>query len=296
MESQTALEKTIASYIRVRDGGAFGEIQSALNGIATAVCQEVGPDVLVEHMRIVYDKTANTYSTNPEHKYIPDALLTFMGCCPDNAHVLELGCGFGRDAVFMALRDKELRKEFMGRVKDGKTALERFGLPTKSFRVVGVDYATSMELAADRFAQAHGLSTDPNDFPDTVFLGGIDMHALCAKFYWGKLFDGVWSSAALFMHTPQALISPALEGVAKVLRHGGIFGVSYANNSTSLPYDNLRYSRTGEVKYFSRPTAQEIMIAAEASGFVLCQEEYSDLEMGGATKKDFFVTQFFQRC
>ncbi|MEK7118731.1 MAG: class I SAM-dependent methyltransferase [Patescibacteria group bacterium] len=269
--------------------------QKRLDEIATKICEKVGADALIEHMRVVYDKTANTYSANPEHKHVPDALLTFMGYCSDRAHVLDLGCGFGRDATFMALRDPEVRKEFMGRMKDGKTAFERFGLPTKSIRVVGIDCSEQMVLAADRFAEAHGLFTDPGDFSDTVFLDRIDMHKIGGVPCFGELFDGVWSSAALFMHTPQTLIHPAFESVAKVLRFGGIFGVSYANNSGGLPYDNLRYSRTGEIKYFSRPTPRIVAVVASASGFILREEQYSDFEMAGKVQKDFFVTQFFQK-
>lgn len=299
MRPATSLEAALledAEFVRLKTANAKAEtIQERLDEIAAEVCASVGPDALVAHMRVVYDKTEDAYSANPEHKHVPDALLTFIGYCSDKDYVLDLGCGFGRDATFMALRDWELRQEFMGRMKNGKTAFERFGLPQASVRVVGVDHSKAMELTADQFAEAHGLNIDHNDPPtDTIFIGGVDMHRLTDPL-WSKLFDGVWSSTALFMHTPQTLVHPALMGVAKVLRHGGIFGVSYANNTAGLPYDNLRYSRTGEIKYFSRPIPREVTAIAESLGFVLSTEQFDDLEMAGKVQKDFFITQFFRK-
>lgn len=275
-------------------GGSPSEIQTTLDAIATEVCQEVGPAALVAHMRTVYDKSAEAYKGNPEHLHVPDVLLTFMNYLSDGEYVLDLGCGYGRDAVFMALRDWKLRQEFMGRMKDGRTAFERIGLPTKSFRVAGIDASVKMESAANQLAQAHGLHIAPLSSADTIFLGGVDMHdlqSICSD----GMFDGVWSSAALFLHTPQAFIQPALEGVARALRSGGIFGVSYANNLAGLPYDNLRYSRTGEIKYFSRPTPAKITRVAHDCGLALFQQDFSDFEMSGKVQKDFFATQFFQK-
>jgi SAM-dependent methyltransferase len=297
---KTELEKVLDAnkdYALVRDaGGSPEEIQVVLDRIAADVCRAVGAQALVSHMQIAYERTARVYAANPEHEDIPDGLLCFMRYLKEGNRVLDLGCGSGRDAIFMALRDLELRKAFMGRMKDGKTAVERFGVPRQSLCVVGIDGAPAMAHAAVECAWVCGLSgVGTKSSPAGIlFVGGVDMHAPGALSLAGK-FDGVWSCAALFMHTPQELIKAALTNVAGALHGGGIFGVCYINNGTRLPYDNLRYSRTGEIKYFSRPTATQITVAAESLGFLLREESYSDLAMAGEVKKNFFVTQIFQK-
>lgn len=298
MEQATRLEARLAAdaeFSRLKASGAPAEaIQARLDEIAPRVCAAVGADALVEHMDVVYGKTANTYATHADHLYVPDALLLFTAYLEDGASVLDLGCGSGRDAVFLALRDAKVRERFMGRMKDGKSARERFGMPFKSFRVIGVDRSLGMIIEAGRLAFECGIGVAQNDQISLEFVPGVDMHHLESEHY--PAFDGIWSSAALFMHTPEALIAPSINGVARALVNGGVFGVSYANNqSPDISYDNLRYSRTGEVKYFSRPTPWVISIHAEAAGLVLCEEVYDDLVMGNVTKKDFFVTQFFEK-
>ena len=112
---------------------------------------------------------------------------------------------------------------------------------------------------------------------------------------WFNVFDGVWSSAALFMHTPKACVESALTAVHRAVRQGGIFGVSYVNNALGLSYDDLRYSRTGAIKYFSRPDPELIAMMAHFVGLELVETQYSDLEMAGAVKENFFITQFFRK-
>ena len=307
MRQPTALELVLAGdaeFVRLKTANApAGDIQKRLDEIATEVCQKAGADELTRHMWFVYEETAPTYAKNPEHGNVPDALLAFMNHVPEYRgkyvpHVLDLGCGTGRDAVFMALQDPEARKQFMGRMKDGKSALERFGLPQKSFHVEGIDASRAMMSHAACLAEKYGFDQAWYGSRDHLlssvrFAECIGMHHLRADRL--RTFDGVWSSAALFMHTPKELIGLALDGVRRVLYGGGVFGVSYANNATNLPYDNLRYSRTGEIKYFSRPTPQMIVAAAALHGLDLFEEQYSDLEMAGEVKKDFFVTQFYRK-
>jgi len=298
----TELENALAEnldFVFVRCcGGSHKEIQDVLDTIATDVCRRVAPRALVEHMRVVYDETAKTYAENSEHLYVPDALLSFMSAdfpTKGEASILDLGSGFGRDAVFMALNDPELRKQFLGRKKDGKTALERLGMPSRSFSVIGVDASPNMAIEAGHFATKYG-PPDGTHLSATLpsFIGGVDMHDInpCG---WFNVFDGVWSSAALFMHTPKACVESALAAVHRAVRQGGIFGVSYVNNASGLSYDNLRYSRTGAIKYFSRPDPELIAMMAHFAGLELVETQYSDLEMAGEVKENFFITQFFRK-
>jgi SAM-dependent methyltransferase len=290
------LEKALAEnmeYAFVRGkGGSLQEIQHVLDMIATDICGSVGADALAEHVRVVYEETAGAYASNLEHANIFDALLTFMGYLPNDAKVLDLGCGSGRDAVFMALKDAEKRKAFMLRVKDGKTTLERFGVPQKSFRVIGVDPSLQMVVHAKRLATAYGFAVHHEEHPCLLFLPGVDLYYIRSG---AHRFDGIWSSAALFMHMPKGFVGSSLVSAHAILKPKGILGVSYANNSAGLPYDNLRYSRTGGIKYFSRPTPTAIVVAAEASGFLLREELLTDLEIAGEVKKNFFITQIFQK-
>ena len=299
MKVKTQLEQALEanpdySFAKSR-GGTTSEIQEVLDNISTVICESLDPLALLAHNHIAYEDTALAYAYNPEHGNIPDALIDFMTQLGDSALVLDIGCGAGRDAVFMALQDIEIRKRFMRRMKDGKTALERFGVPTMSFYTLGIDASESMVQSTRTLARSCGLAPQ-NDTCRAEFSADTeDMHFLRASNVLGDVFSGAWSSAALFMHTPEPLIATALSGVAHVLMHGGIFGVSYSNNPEGTPYDNLRYSRTGEIKYFSRPSKELIAVTAADAGLLLLQEDYSDLEMGGEAKKDFFVTQLFKK-
>lgn len=300
MREMTKLEERLFAnvdyaFLRRVSGSPTG-VQEVLDRISDTICDEVGPIDLLAHNRVVYEETALQYAQNSEHEHIPDALISFMNKLRNNDMVLDIGCGTGRDAVFMAISDRTLRKRFMGRMKDGKAAYERFGIPRKSFFALGIDASPEMVRSAIAFADAHGLTRRGSEAPRAEFLCEIaDMHFLSTVETVAELFDGVWSSAALFMHTPQQCIEPALEGVAHVLRHGGVFGVSYSNNLAGASYNNLRYSRTGEIKYFSRPQSAQIAIAAESAGLHLIEESFSDLEMAGTLKKDFFISQLFRK-
>jgi SAM-dependent methyltransferase len=273
-------------------------IQRHLDEIGPAICDKVGPQALDDHNKVIYEETAHKYAGNPEHYCVPDQLLVFMEAIPDRSLVLDLGCGSGRDAVFMSLRDPETRAPHMQRMKYGIPAVERFGIPRKVFCVIGVDASQEMVKIASLHATLESVT--PFDSPTTrgrafaSFMTG-DIHKLEYHQHWRSLFDGVWSSAALFMHTPREFIAEALRGVFVVLKPGGVFGVSYANNAGDMPYHNLRYSRTGEIKYFSRPTPKEIKVAASHLGATILHEEYSDLTFDGTVKKDFFITQFFRK-
>lgn len=298
----TELEQALAEnmdYAFVRaTGGSPKEIQDVLDTIATDVCRRVGPHALIDHMRVVYDETAHAYAENTEHLSVPDALLSFMNAdfpTKEEPSILDLGCGFGRDAVFMSLCDGELRKQFLGRTKDGKTALERFGVPTQTFSVIGVDVSLAMAAEADQFALKHGLWSGKHfPVPDLSFIGGVDMHNIdpCG---WFSVFDGIWSSAALLLHAPRECVGVALTAISRALQSGGVFAVSYFNNASKLSYDNLRYSRTGRVKYFSRPDPELIAMMAHFAGLELEEAEYSDLEMNGVVQENFFITQFFRK-
>lgn len=297
--TKTALEQAIYAdgrFFQAQSNGANAvELQKILDLISDKVCEAVGPEALVGHTAVIYEETAPIYSSNPIHWNIPDTLLAFMLYLRDDDFVLDVACGHGRDAVFMALKDKEIRKKFMSRLVDGQTTLERFGVPEDSFRVMGIDSSAQMIHSAKGLAMSSGLDVQ-NGGSDISFASlFVDMHHLYKLGSMKGVFEGVWSSAGLFMHTPRQLVEPALRGVAHALAQKGVFGVSYRNNSGVLSYHDLRYSETGEIKYFSRPSREEVIVSAERAGLSFIQEIYSDFTNKYEMKKDFFVTQFFRK-
>ena len=299
-EKKTELEQALAlnaTYAFVRGvGGGREEIQSVLDRIGPEICKEVGAAFLVEHTRIVYERTAGMYAKDPKHKDISDGLISFMNYLSDGEQVLDLGCGpLLRDALFMSLPDEQFRSSYMGRIKDGRPMRMRISIPAQSFRVTAVDGSRSVVRHALATAMSATDIIEDRRVKEKMSIDILDgdMHD-CASLG-EQPFDGVWSSAALFMHTPQELLRPALEHVASVIKSGGIFGVSYANNSAGLSYDNLRLSSTRAIKYFSRPTPTQIASLAESAGFLLREEQFDDFETGGVLKKNFFIVQFFQK-
>jgi len=292
MRNPTKLELALADdgeFVRLQTEGITPKIQTYLDSIATRVCEHVGDRELVEHMAVIYDETSAVYASNPDHGSVPDHLIEFMNHFSPSESVLDIGCGYGRDALFMSILPDSQRAKMMQRKKGGATALEWYGLPSVRLQVTGIDQSQEMISYAWNWSSEYlpmlGACADFERY---------DMHFL-KSFHYENHYDGAWSSAALFMHTPPSLVLKALDGVHHILRRDGLFALSYANNATDESYHNLRYSRTREVKYFSRPTPGLIRSCAQDVGLELVSEDYSDLVMGSVVKPSFFVTQMYRK-
>ncbi|MBI2121888.1 MAG: class I SAM-dependent methyltransferase [Candidatus Sungbacteria bacterium] len=269
--------------------------QAVLDTITPDVMRQLEsqPHEICHHMAAVYTKTVDEYLKTKHNRDIIDELAPFMDMLPNGAGVLDVGCGPGRDTLFMSVADQNFRLDWMGRERDGKTTREKYAVPKKVFKVVGIDVSEGMLERANkrRLALEDLLLLDP--FEVYPFFLYADMHAFVGGMLQG--FDGIWSCTSLFTHTPYGLLETAMNSVSQALKSGGIFFASYTNGRGGK-YDNLRVSRTGEIKYFSQPDPDEIKALAGKFGLILTQESFSDFELNGKViKKDLFASQFFRK-
>lgn len=284
-------------YRKVRgDGGSPEEIQTVLNRIASDVCAAVSPEALCLHNSLVYTKTAHTYARLEDHRQIIPELLDFISELGNWDCVLDIGCGpLARDTLFLSTNDEEVRRPMMSRMKDGVALCDQHAIPHKMFMVTALDGSVGVVSAATTLIESTQEKWEILNIPHfPIQFVCHDMHDLGHAHLPDK-YEGVWSCAALFTHTPRALVSATLQGVASVLIDKGIFVVSYPCGKAGEPYDSLLYSRTGEIKYFSKPEPTLIAVEAEKAGFSLRKQTFSDLIRGTEVKKDFFVSQIFQK-
>lgn len=266
--------------------------QQTLDACALEILKQVSADDLVDHTEMVYSATAEEYEKNPHNKDVIDELLLFMAMLPDRASVLDVGCGTGRDSLFMAMRSELFRRSLMNRVKDGSATVDKFCVPTKKFEVLGIDTSQpALKIAREK----------SNQFKQSGFLmplGGplfddIDMHNISSLY---SSYDAIWSCAALFTHTPIQLLESAVASVSSKLRPGGLFFTSYTNGGVDGHYDKLLLSSTGRVKYFSQPNPEEIVKIAKKHGLMLKAQNFDDFEVQGKViKPNLFVSQFFRK-
>ena len=129
----------------------------------------------------------------------------------------------------------------------------------------------------------------------TVLFVHSDIHCIKNPFLLGHV-SGIWSCAALFTHTPKALIPKVLQSTNEVLEDGGIFAVSYTQGFQERAYNKLLLSRTGRIKYFSQPMAATIENEVSSAGFKLIYQTQDNFDREGKlVAKNLFVTQFFRK-
>jgi SAM-dependent methyltransferase len=293
---KTKLERVLESNPAYRLARNSVDVQKNIDAITEEVCAKLSPKDILAHTKAVYDTTALMYVAHEDHRMIIPELMDFMELpeLPHGSRILDLGCGpIARDTLFFANTSRAFRAVFMGRRKNGiPLSLERVPLQ-RAYRVTAVDgSAVTLDMAEFNFVETMKVLSVKGDIMFTPQFELADMHDLSSI---NGAYDGVWSCAALFTHTPRELIGPALCSVAQLLRDKGIFGVSYPCGKEGMSYDSLLASRTGRIKYFSRPTPECIINEAQSVGLTLLRQASGDLVRGGEIKKDFFVTQFFQK-
>ena len=147
-----------------------------------------------DYLRI-YRPTFTPERTAAEVDFIEGALAL-----PKGATVLDLGCGYGRHAVGMAVR---------------------------GYRVTGVDFNPHyLEIGA---AEAAAAGTQ-------VAWKAGDMRALG----FAREFDGVYSYFTSFGYYGDEENEQVLEGIARALKPGGRFLVDMVNRDNILVHPNLR--------------------------------------------------------
>lgn len=289
----TKLETIVSEGHFLPGGHEQPHLQNQLDQFAPYILTQIAPVDLVNHNADVYSATMEEYEKNKHNKDIIDELIPFMDMLPNSSRVLDVGCATGRDSLFMSISDEEFRSSLMERLKNGSKTKDKFPVPTKRFKVTGIDNSSSMLGRADEKTRSvieKGLLTHP----DSPLFHYEDMHNIDPQTFGD--FDGVWSCTSLFTHTPFAYLELAMESVARVLKSGGVFFASYTNGLADYGrYDKLLLSRTGRIKYFSQPDPDMIKRIAEKHGMILFSQTFGDFVTDVVVKKDLFVSQFFRK-
>lgn len=271
----------------------FIERQLALDEITKEVLSQLAPEEILAHNLKVYSETIGHFTAAPEHQNIIDELVLFMnlGEIPNGSKIVDLGCGFGRDALFMSCSDFNFRERMMQRMTNGITTVQKYLVPTKAFQILGIDGCPQMIESAYEKREAALIENKFDSLPLFIL---SDIHDLDPFLL--HPVAGIWSCAALFTHTPKPLVGKVLAAIKATLGDNGIFGVSYTQSFSEDTYDKLLLSRTGKIKYFSQPTASYIENEAGKLGFRKIYQNQNDFSREGKTvAKSLLVTQFFQK-
>lgn len=246
------------------------------------------PAEICRSNQAVYNDTADDYLNNPHTKFIIKELLTFMHILADRSCVIDMGCGYGKDTMFMAVNKNEFREKFIS--SELLKYAAKSMIPKKSFCVGGMDASETMiDLAISRFKKTEKKYAE-NMFRPPHFIRG-DIHTTVLP---ENRTDGIWSCAALFTHTPRAMLDEGMRIVAQALKPGGIFFTSYTQDRGSGQYDKLLLSSTGRIKYFSQPNPQDIIdLAAKHGLWLLGDTKSGDYRKGNDFKKGLFASHFF---
>ncbi len=278
----TTLEREVFLHPKLLALGRLtnDKIQTFLDEYTYEILAQIPPLEICASMLEMYNETAEEYFES-HNKNIFDGLIGFMDMLPPYSRVLDLGCGYGRDAFFMSIEDEEFRQGLMGRVENGKSTLEKFSVPKKIFRVVGVDISMAMlNLAIAQKKEFIEKEFLFNEQPYPMFKCQ-DMHFMSLD----ETFDAIIAFTSLFTHTPKELLDVGMSNVAKHLGPGGIFFVSYFNRLATGEYDSLRLFSTRYVKYISQPAPQQIQVLAKKYDLELFKEEVNCR----------FINQFFRK-
>lgn len=281
------------SDLSVSDDVTNSEKQMVLDRITMDILRYVSAEDLVSHTNQVYDSAAEEYANNPHTEHVIDELIQFMFLLPNRARVLDVGCGLGRDTLYMSVGDEAFRIEHMGRVRDGMATLEKFRVPQKTFDVTGIDSSFRMidfaRSRAEKLIQDGLLTSETSPLFDCD-----DMHDIYPEYF--RDYNGIWSCAALFTHTPAQMMESAMESVSRALKIGGILFVSYTNGIPDGRRDKLLLCDAGRIEYFSQPDPSEVAALAKRYGMTLKSQTFSDFEARGRkTVENLFVSQFFKK-
>src|SRR3989344_2485458 len=287
--------------------GSLAELKTARDGkcqkmldaeLTPAIVAALTDEAVVVQVKTVYNVTAAEYANAPHTKDVTDDLIEFINRLPEDSLVLDVGCGVGRDAIFMACNDFISRDLLMNR-KDtrGLQTWEKYIAPGHSLRVVAMDNSPAMLAIAKQKLEDMRIGSEKfRTFITFVCEDLHDIQNLEDQHAPRMPYAGIWSCTAMFTHTPKNLLEASVKSLVPLTKKGTIFAASYTNGQVSYSYDKLLISSTGRIKYFSHPDPVEIRQLAQKYGFALLKESYSDFEMPGRpTVKRMFVSQLFER-
>ena len=181
----------------------------------------------------------------------------------------------------------------MQRITDGKKTIDKYPVPKKTFKVLGLDNSREML----KFAENEVIHKWKTFKAPPIFFQN-DMHRLNQKNAktLNQIFNGIWSCTSLLTHTPKELVKPTIKLWTDCLLPGGKFYLSYINGKATGYYDYLQLSSTGYIKYFSQPDPDKIKKVAEKCGLKEIFFGSNDYSIKGKLKvKDFFVSHIFEK-
>ncbi len=293
LEDLTNLEKVVMSALSIRKKEEFRQInQKQLDKHTEEIINSLSASDLIHHAIEVYDRTINHFNSDPHiTEGVVDELLVFMQKLNRDACICDLGCGNGRDTLFMATKSQKLRKQLMQRIYQGERVIDKFAVPRKKLRVIALDRSKEMLKATAKIIAKYAKTIDPKYFPAII---QRDMHNLSSSC--SEIFDGIWSCASLLVHTPKQMIYSSLKAVIDLLKPNGKFSLSYIQEQIPGKYNKLLISSTGNVKYFSQPDPRLIRKIAKECGLKERYFRITDFEIKGKLiQKDFFANHIFEK-
>ncbi len=266
--------------------------QTQLDKYTEEIINFLFPSDLIEHTRTVYNRTIGHFNSDPHiTEGVVDELIVFMKRLNENELVCDLGCGNGRDTLFMTTGSSKLRNKLMQRASQGKRTTDKFSVPRKRLKVIALDLSEEMLKAASKIIARYANTIDLAHFP--VIVRG-DMHSLSSSR--SGIFDGVWSCTSLFVHTPKQSATSSLKTLTKLLKYKGKFCLSYIQEQKPGKYNKLLLSSTGNIKYFSQPNPDFIRTITEKLGLKEIYFRATDFEVKGKLiQKEFFANHIFEK-
>lgn len=288
MTNQTKLEDVVIKVFKLKNQQEIAKLtQDQLDQKTEQIIKKLTPQDLINHTRVVYDRTANRFKADPHiQEGIVDELIEFMDLLNEGDLVLDLGCGSGRDTLFMTTSDLKVRKSLMHRIRNGKRTIEKYPPPQKTLIVMALDSSKEMlRVTWNKICQNQSIKHYPGIVRKDMHNPGDAL--MC---------HGVWSCTSLLVHTPKKLVESTIKSYANLLWPEGKFALSYIKEQTAGKYDNLLRSSTGNIKYFSQPNPNEIRKIAEKYDLKEIYFKITDFEIKGKlVKKDFFANHIFKK-
>jgi SAM-dependent methyltransferase len=299
MRDQTNLERRFGATPVGWIGEACHLDPSVLARILTPQLLGASPEDRVAHTLRVYERSAQHNPNRESFDTVPKSLLTFMNLTPNHGTVLDLGCGaHARDSIFLAESDGAWRDTHVSKTIEAHGGYAIPTETTKRFRVIAVENARVVwEIASQVIAQ-HPWSSPPLCASPLLPIPVLrmDMHNL--NLFPNEHFDGVWAHRSLLSHTPHEWVRTAIQGIARILRPGGIFSVTYTPSDQNSHQVTEILRPFGDHDLISITRHEQVFVETVAyyAGLEICHLEHTDTERPDPiTGAKSYLTQCFKK-
>lgn len=265
--------------------------QKILDELTPAIMANATPEQICDLTANIYNDTAKTYHQTPHNIGIIDELIEFMYMIDPKGEVLDIGCGSGRDALFLTTPNSQYRHSQMLRETNGVATIDRYTTPTLVLKTHAVDTSAGM---IDFLKQERDRTTELGRNEKNLTLEWADLSKMSEAKRYKKRFAGIWSCTSLLTHTPQCRVIETVQSAATMLAPGGTLFLSYTAREPHQPYDKFIVSSTERYKHFSHQVPSEIAAIATHFGLTLKKQTMSNFEVKGKIiAKNLFANQFF---